>query len=298
MIGAPVRIDAHHHFWDPSRREYPWMQGAAMDPVRRAYGPADLESDLREAAIDGTVLVQTAASADETREFLQTAAQTSFVCGVVGWVDLTAPDVGDRIDALRELPGGERLVGIRHQVHDEPDPRWLCRDDVIRGLEAVRDRDLTYDILVRPRELPAAIDTVRAIPDLAFVLDHIAKPRIAAHRDPDWNRDLPRLAAQPNVSVKLSGMITEAEWETWTPEDLHPFVSRVLEWFGPERLMFGSDWPVCLLAAPSYRVVLGALEAALRELSDTESAQVFGKNARRFYGLTIGRNSAERHPRS
>jgi L-fuconolactonase len=234
--------------------------------------------------IDGTVLVQTVSDEAETREFLEVAAATPFVRGVVGWVDLTSPDVGDALDALASAPGGDRLVGIRHQVHDESDADWLRRDDVRRGLAAVAERGLAYDILVRARELPAATDTVAALPELRFVLDHLAKPTIAAGSDEAWARRMPALAALPNVSVKLSGMITEADWAAWTPADLRPFVDSVLAWFGPERTMFGSDWPVCLLAG-AYLDVIDTLTDAVAALSETESDALFGGTARVAYRL-------------
>jgi L-fucono-1,5-lactonase len=284
MDSASPRIDAHHHFWDLTRRTYPWMAGAALDPVRRAFGPDDILPELTAQGITGTVLVQTVSSLDETGEFLALAASREVIRGVVGWVDLTSAAVGDDLDALRDGPGGDRLVGIRHQVHDEPDPDWLRRDEVRRGLAAVRDRGLRYDLLVRARELPAAADTVRALPDLQFVLDHIAKPRIAAGQDPQWRKEMPTLAALPNVAVKLSGMVTEADWATWTPADLRPFVESVVDWFGAERLMFGSDWPVCLLAA-SYDRVVESLKQALGTLPDDDEAGIFGRNAVRVYGL-------------
>jgi L-fuconolactonase len=279
-----LRIDAHHHFWDPARYSYPWMAGDAMDPVRRAFAPDDLRGPLAEEQIDGTVLVQTLASPPETREFLHLAAATGFVQGVVGWVDLTSPGAADDLDALLDGPAGRWLAGIRHQVHDEPDPDWLARADVHRGLAAVQARGLTYDLLIRARELPAAVDTVREFPGLQFVLDHIAKPRIADGRDDPWSQRLPALAAQPNVAVKLSGMITEADWATWSPDDLRPFVGQVVEWFGVPRLMFGSDWPVCLLAG-SYHAVLGGLIEAMPALSPAELDQVLGTNAQRVYQL-------------
>ena len=279
-----LRIDAHHHFWDPARYSYPWMAGDAMAPVRRAFTPDDLRGTLGEERIDGTVLVQALASVRETREFLDLAAAAGFVHGVVGWVDLTSPGVGDELDALLDGPAGRWLVGMRHQVHDEPDPDWLARADVRRGLTAVQDRGLAYDLLIRARELPAAVDTVRALPGLRFVLDHIAKPRIADGRDDAWSQGMPALAAQPNVAVKLSGMVTEADWATWTPRDLRPFVGDVVEWFGVGRLMFGSDWPVCLLAG-SYHAVLGGLIDALPALSPAELDQVLGLNAVRTYQL-------------
>ena len=284
MNSPANRIDAHQHFWDPGRYTYPWMAGDAMDPVRRAFGPDDLRPSLRVAHIDATVLVQTLSSLAETREFLQLAAATDVVRGVVGWVDLTSPSVGDDLDELLDGPSGRWLVGIRHQVHDEPDPDWLRRDDVRRGLAAVQRRGLTYDLLVRAREIPAATDAVRRFPELRFVLDHIAKPRIAAGQDDPWMLGMPTLAAEPNVSVKLSGMVTEADWASWTPDDLRPFVGRVVDWFTPQRLLFGSDWPVCLLAG-SYEAVLAGLTAALPAMSPSELERVFGGNAERTYGI-------------
>jgi L-fuconolactonase len=279
-----IRVDAHEHFWNPGRYSYPWMAGDIMDPVRRVFTPDDLLPCLRIANIDGTILVQTLASLDETREFLQLAAATDFIYGVVGWVDLTSPTVDDDLDALLEGPSGRWMVGIRHQVHDEPDPSWLRRDDVQRGLAAVQRRGLTYDLLVRARELSAATDAVRQFPELQFVLDHIAKPCIADGRDDLWSQRMPPLAAEPNVSIKLSGMVTEANWASWTPGDLRPFVDRVVAWFGPDRLMFGSDWPVCLLAG-SYDEVLAGLTATLMPTSPSELAQIFGGTAQRVYRL-------------
>jgi len=180
--------------------------------------------------------------------------------------------------------GGDRLVGIRHQVHDEADPEWLCRAEVRRGLAAVQERGLTYDLLVRARELPAAIETVQALPDLQFVLDHIAKPRIAEGTDPDWRQRMPALAVLPNVAVKLSGMVTEANWASWTPADLRPFVTSVVDWFGTDRLLFGSDWPVCLLAT-SYDGVVNGLEEAIGPVTPGDAARIFGLNAVSAYRL-------------
>ncbi len=283
-----MRVDAHQHFWDPARYDYPWMEGSALDAIRRAFGPADLEGELARAGIDGSVLVQTVSSESETREFLRIAEETDFVLGVVGWVDLTAADVGERLDALITSSGGRWLIGIRHQVHDEEDARWLCREDVRRGLRAVQTRGLTYDLLVRAREIPAAIETVSAMPDLRFVVDHIGKPTIMAGSDPEWVVGMERLSALPHVSLKVSGMVTEADWTNWTVADLRPFVSQVREWFGTARLMFGSDWPVCLLAAAGYGDVLGAARESLGELSADEAQAVFGANAQAFYGLVSG----------
>jgi L-fuconolactonase len=281
------RIDAHHHFWDPTQATYPWMVGDALDPVRRPFTPDDLAPELTAQRMSGTVLVQTISSEDETREFLELASRTEFIWGVVGWVDLTSARVGDHLDSLIAGPGGDRLVGIRHQVHDEADPEWLCRADVRGGLAAVQERGLVYDLLVRARELPAAVDTVAALPRLQFVLDHIAKPRIAEGKDPEWQERMPALAALPNVAVKLSGMVTEANWAFWTPADLRPFVSSVVDWFGAGRLMFGSDWPVCLLAT-SYVGVVKVLEEALGPMSPGDLERIFGLNAVRVYRLRSG----------
>jgi L-fuconolactonase len=280
-----LRIDAHHHFWDPAEFHYPWMDGEALDPVRRAFTPANMMPALAADHIDGTVLIQTVSDLTETIGFLELTQETPSVLGVVGWVDLTDRAVGDTLDEL-QARYGRLLVGIRHQVHDEPDPRWLERDDVRRGLEIVRSRDLRYDLLVRTRELPSATATVRAMPDQHFVLDHIAKPRIAQGWDEQWSEAIAMLAREPNVTVKLSGMVTEASWHEWTPETLRPFVERVLELFGVQRVMFGSDWPVCLLAAESYHDVVAALAVILDGLSSAENELVFGANAARFYGLT------------
>jgi L-fuconolactonase len=279
-------VDSHHHFWDPLRRHYPWM-GDEIASIRKPFGPDDLRPLLAASGIDRTVLVQTISSADETREFLATAADTHFIAGVIGWADLTDPAMSKTLAQLRNGPGGDHLVGIRHQVHDELDAKWLLRDDVQRGIQAIGDAKLVYDLLVRTRELPAAHAVARRFPDIGFVVDHMAKPRIAAGaRDLDWERAMAPFADLPNVSCKLSGLVTEDSWTAWTPADLAPYVGRVLDWFGPERCMFGSDWPVCLLAA-SYDQVLQAARYALGELTTSELERVFGGNAIRVYGLAV-----------
>jgi L-fuconolactonase len=289
-----MRVDSHHHFWDPAKFHYPWMEGAALDPVRRAFGPDDLEPELKQARVDGTVLVQTVSSEEETRQLLQVAKATDFVYGVVGWVDLTADDVGERLDRFRENDAGNWLVGIRHQVHDEEDPRWLCRADVRKGLSAAQKRGLTYDLLLRAREIPAAIETVQVLPELRFAVDHIAKPTIAKGHDARWDEGIAELSLLPNVSVKLSGMVTEADWGSWSVADLSPFVERIRDWFGTDRLMFGSDWPVCLLAADNYGEVLDATRDALGDLSMSEAEAIFGNNAQAFYGLPALRETLPR----
>ena len=268
-------VDAHHHFWDPTRRHYPWM-GDELTAIRRPFGPNDLRPLIADNGVDRTVLVQTISSVDETREFLDIAAANDFVGGVVGWIDLTSPDVAETIGSLVS----DLLVGIRHQVHDEPDPRWLLRDDVQRGIAAVGEAGLVYDLLVRTRELPAALETVRRNREVSFVVDHAAKPRIAAGSwDADWEKALAPFSDEPNVTCKLSGLVTEADWRSWTPEQLEPYVRRVVGWFGPQRCMFGSDWPVCLLAA-SYDRVLDTMQQIVGL-----DEWIFGLTARRVYGL-------------
>ena len=278
-------VDAHHHFWDPSRRDYPWM-GDEVAAIRRPFGPGDLRSELAANGVDKTVLVQTVSRLDETREFLATAAATDFVAGVVGWVELTDPSVGETIADLRRLPEGRFLAGIRHQVHDEADARWLLRQDVVRGVQMVGAASLVYDLLVRTRELPAALQLVRQLPEVNFVIDHMAKPRIIdGPRDTAWEHAMAPFSECSNVSCKLSGLVNEARWHGWTPDELVPYVRRALEWFGAERCMFGSDWPVCLLAA-SYEQVMQALRYATSDLGPSQKDAVFGGNAVRVYGLT------------
>jgi L-fuconolactonase len=278
-------IDAHQHFWDPARADYPWMKAPELAPIRRAFGPADLAPLLRANGIDASIVVQCRSSLEETEEFLRVAASTPFVIGVVGWADLTDGVVDETLARLRGLPGGDRLVGIRHQVHDESDPDWLLREDVQRGLAAVFAQDLTYDLLVRTRELPAAITTAQAFPQARFVLDHAAKPPISEGFSREWADLLAALAGCGNVWCKISGLATEAKWDDWDAERLLPFVAHAAQCFGEDRLIFGSDWPVCLLAG-SYGATKAALEACLTKLGPQLRDKAFGANARRAYLLS------------
>jgi L-fuconolactonase len=278
-------VDAHHHFWDPTTADYPWLTDD-LAAIRRPFLPDDLQPLLADAGVDRTVLVQTRSSESETRSFLATAASTPFVAGVVGWVDLSDPGIVDALERLRRGVGGNRLVGIRHQVHDEPDPDWLRRDDVRRGIAAVGDAGLAYDLLVRPRELPAALDTVRSLPAVRFVIDHLAKPPIRDGALEPWAGLIRPFGSELNVSCKVSGMVTEANWETWKPADLAPYVDVALETFGPSRLLVGSDWPVCLLAG-SYGDVLGAARVLLADLAPDERDALMGGTAIEVYGLAV-----------
>ena len=277
-------IDAHHHFWDPTRRDYYWMGGDELASIRKPMGPEDLRPLLAQNNVDRTVIVQTVPTVEETEEFLSIAASTDFVAGVVGWVDLTDPGVSDTLAELKTGENGKWLVGIRHQVHDEEDPTWVAREDVIRGIKAVGAAGLAYDLLPKQRELPACLPAVDANPDMRFVVDHIAKPLIAAGEMEPWAARLEELSKRPNVFCKLSGIVTEADWTGWKPEDLKPYVDRVLEWFGEERVMFGSDWPVCLLAS-DYSTVKGTLESLLGNPAGETYVKIFGGNATTFYRL-------------
>jgi L-fuconolactonase len=278
-----VIVDAHHHFWDPAAAEYPWLTDE-LAVIRRRFGPEDLAPELAAAGVEATILVQTRSSLDETREFLTLAGSSSFVRGVIGWVDLTDRGVADVLAELRAGPGGDRLVGIRHQVQDEPDAGWLARPDVRRGIRAVGAADLAFDLLVRARELPAALELGRSRTDARFVVDHLAKPPIAAGSVEPWSTLLGGFATLDNVACKVSGLVTEADWGTWRVQDLRPWVERAVEIFGAGRLLFGSDWPVCLLAA-GYGEVLDAARQLTAGLSPSERAAIFAGNAIATYRL-------------
>jgi L-fuconolactonase len=278
-----VIIDAHHHVWDPAAARPDWLAGfPALD---RRFDLPDFAEASAGCEVGASVLVQVLASAAETESFLSLAAGSGgLVAGVVGWADLTSPAISDELARLRSRPGGSLLVGIRHLVQDEPDPDWLRRPDVYRGLRAVGAAGLPYDLLVRPAQLPAAIEVAAELDDAAFVLDHGAKPPIAAGRPEPWSALVGELARMPNVACKLSGLVTEAGPD-WTPARIAPYADRLLACFGPERLMFGSDWPVCTLAATYTEVVGLAHELLGPHLSRAEQYAVFAGNATRHYGL-------------
>ena len=280
-----MTIDAHHHLWDPQVREYRWLAGDVLAPIRRPYRVEDLRARTAESGVDGTVLVQTISDVGETVDFLGMAdANRDLILGVVGWLDLTAPDVASTLAALREGPGGDRLVGIRHLVQDEEDPAWLARPDVLRGLAAVADAGLVYDLLVFPHQLESAIAAVTEVPQGRYVLDHAAKPPIATGEREPWAGRLRELAANANVACKLSGLVTEANWTQWTVEDIRPYAEIVFDAFGPARVLFGTDWPVCELAA-GYAGVTDLARDLCAGLSEADQAAVFGGNARTWYRL-------------
>jgi L-fucono-1,5-lactonase len=205
-------VDAHHHLWDLGVRDQDWITGPALAPLRRDFLLTDFQPVAEAYGITASVVVQTVTVPGETPELLALAAGSDLIAGVVGWTDLTAPDVADRIAALAERPGAAKLVGLRHQVQNEPDPDWLTRPDVLRGLEAVANAGLVNDLVITAGQLPAAARAAAAVPDLMFVLDHLGKPPIASGRTEPWEADLRRLAALPNTAAKLSGLVTEADW--------------------------------------------------------------------------------------
>jgi L-fuconolactonase len=277
-----LRIDAHLHAWDLAVRPQPWTVG--MPDLQRSFSLADVQPARAANHVDAVVLVQTLAVPDETPELLALAAREPVVAGVVGWADLTDPEVRTRLAALTAQPGAASLVGIRHLVQDEPDPRWLCRRDVRRGLAAVADAGLAFDLLIRPHQLPGAVETAAELSQLRFVLDHGGKPDIAGGGLEPWASDIADLSLMPNVAVKLSGLVTEADHDAWTVEQLRPYADVLIEAFGPDRIMFGSDWPVCLLAT-SYEVWVATATALMAGLTEAERQQIFGATAARWYRL-------------
>ncbi len=275
-----MRIDAHQHFWAYNPADYGWI-GPGMEILKRDFLPPDLAPLLQQAGLDGSVAVQARQSLTETEWLLALADAYPFIQGVVGWVDLNAPDAAGQLEHFANYP---KLCGLRHVLQDEPDDRFMLRETFLRGLRAVVELDLTYDILIFPRHLPVACELVEQFPEGRFVLDHIAKPLIKDSQLAPWDRDIRRLAAFPNVTCKVSGMVTEANWQSWQPADFRPYLDLIFEAFGPGRIMFGSDWPVCTLAGSYARVVNLVADYAAR-LSDSEQADVWGETARRFYGL-------------
>lgn len=280
--GPPV-VDAHQHFWDPDRIDYPWMTDE-IAAIRRRYGPDDLEPILARLRIERTILVQADSSTAETEDLLRTAGLTAFVAGVVGWVDLTLGTVDEAIRALQAGSGGRKLVGFRHDVRGEPDPEWLLRPDVRRGLGSIGGAGLSFDLLIGSRELPAAVTICRALPHVRFVVDHLADPPIRDSTLEPWASLIRPLGDLPNVWCKVSGLVTRADRAGWRIADLEPYVRHALQVFGTGRLMFGSDWPICLLAA-SYEQVHDAARIALGESTDTEMAAILGGNAVAAYAL-------------
>ncbi|SDZ44666.1 L-fuconolactonase [Micromonospora pattaloongensis] len=279
-------VDAHHHLWVRARHPQPWIDPLTMAAIDADFDIDDLAPLAAAVGVTATVVVQSIATEAETADLLGVAAGSDLVRGVVGWVELTAEDVADRIDRLRAAPGGDRLVGIRHLVQDEPDPAYLDRPDVRRGIAAVGAAGLAFDLLVRRHQLPMAARLARDLPEVRFVLDHLGKPALDGPGIADWGRDLRKLAAAPNTTAKLSGLATEMRRSPWAPAHLRPAVEHALQAFGPDRLMFGSDWPVSLLAT-AYPRWVEAVAELLAELRDADRAAIWRHTAGRVYRLEL-----------
>jgi L-fuconolactonase len=272
-----MRIDAHQHFWSLARGDYGWLT-PALGPIHRDFGPADLSSLLAQHGIDRTILVQAAPTQAETAFLLDIAAKTPFVAGVVGWTDFDAPDIAERIAALA---GDPLLVGLRPMVQDIADDAWLARSALASAFEAMAAHHLVFDALLKPRHIAPMLTVLECYPDLACVIDHGAKPDLVAGDLAAWRSGITALAAHPRLTCKLSGLVTEAASD-WTPETLRPVVDHLLATFGPDRLIFGSDWPVVTLRA-SYAQWLEAAEILLAGLTEAQRAAVFGGNAAKLY---------------
>ena len=281
------RIDAHQHFWHYDPVEYEWIDGS-MAALRRDFLPADLEPELRAAGFDACVAVQARQTLEETRWLLELADGHPFIAGVVGWADLQAPDLRAQLEPFAGRP---KLVGLRHIVQAEPDDRFLLQPEFLRGVAALRDFGLAYDILIYPRHLPAAVEFAQRLEGHRLVLDHLAKPDIRGREIQEWRRHLRALAACGHVMAKLSGLVTEADGRAWTPEGMRPYLDVAFECFGYERLMIGSDWPVCTVAA-DYGRTMRVVTDYMRGRPSREQEAVLGGNAERLWQLDAKENQA------
>lgn len=272
-----MRVDSHHHLWKYNDSDFGWMT-AEQSVLKRDYLPSDLNPALQEHGIDKTVAVQARSMVGETEFLLEVAETVEYIGGVVGWIDFEANDLSSQLERFADYPA---CKGFRHVIHDEPDVDFMVRPAFLRGLRQLGKHSFTYDLLIRPEHIPNSIALVGQFPAQPFVVDHIAKPLIADGTLNPWAQELQTLAEFDNVWCKLSGMVTEAKWSAWTEAQFRPYIDVVLESFGPERLMFGSDWPVCLLSA-SYTAVH---DIVANYLSKDEQDAVFGATAEHFYGL-------------
>jgi L-fuconolactonase len=277
-----MHIDAHQHFWVYDPGEYDWIDDS-MSALRRNFLPDELKSELDQSGFQGCVAVQVRQTIEETRWLLKLAAASPFILGVVGWVDLLSPQIRSQLETVA---GNPKLVGVRHVVQSEPDDRFLLRTDFLRGVSILEEFDLAYDILIYTKHLPVATEFVQRFPRQRFVLDHVAKPPIKSGSLQPWTEGIRTLAAFPNVFCKLSGLVTEADWNHWKPEHMAPYLDVAFEAFGPQRLMIGSDWPVCTVAA-SYGRAMGLVKDYLGRHSTETQQAVLGGNAQRFWKLKL-----------
>lgn len=281
-----LRIDSHHHIWDLSVRAQDWMKGEEVAPISRTILMDELEPELESSNIDYTVIVQTVANPAETPEFLDLSLSHPKICAVVGWLDLESSDIRPQLEKYLQHPGGKNLVSIRDLAQDKADPNWLLRDDVIKNIHRLNEYGLVFDILTRPPQLAAAVEMVRKSPNNSFVLDHISKPYMAKGEMQPWADQISEIAACDNVSVKVSGLFTEANWKSWTTQTFKPYLEHILKSFTPARMMFGSDWPVCLLAA-TYKDTINLMEDFTKDFSKSEQESFWAETAKRAYKLKI-----------
>ncbi len=287
-----IRVDSHQHFWDRSKVEFDhsWQEADGFENICRSFLPDDLRPQIQVAGIDYTVFVQTQHNLEENRWALTLSEQNSFICGVVGWVDLTSSDCQSQLLEFKQHP---KFVGVRHITQDEPDDDFILRQDVLRGLSTLQKNEMPFDLLFYSKHLRHVPTIARQFPNLRLVIDHLSKPEIK-HREYDqWRKQLAAAANCENVWCKLSGMVTEADWQNWTIDDLRPYAEAAIELFGPLRLMFGSDWPVCKLAAADYAEVVGVARQLISGLSQEEQNRIMGESAIEFYQLDLHGNSRE-----
>lgn len=275
-----LRIDSHQHFWQYDPAQYGWIN-PDMGILMRDFLPADLQKEIAPAGMSGVVSVQAIQTVAETRWLLELARRNNFIRGVVGWVPLIEPDV---MELLHELAASPKLVAIRHVLQDEPDPMFMLRDDFNRGIRLLKDLELVYDILIFERHLPQTLSFVDRHEGQVFVIDHLAKPRVREGEISAWRENIRELAKRPNTYCKLSGLVTEAHYRTWTAEQLKPYIETILLSFGPARIMFGSDWPVCLLAS-GYKQWVDVVDAFIGSLSGDEQQRIWSGTAIEAYGL-------------
>ncbi len=281
-----LRIDSHHHIWDISVRPQTWMQGDEVKPISRTILMNELEPELEKAKIDHTVIVQTVATVDETPEFLDLSLSHPKICAVVGWLDLESDDIRPQLEKYISHPGGKNLVSIRDLAQDKEDPDWLLRDNVVKNIHRIGEAGLTFDILTRPPQLAAAVEMVKRSPNNSFVLDHISKPYMAKGEMQPWADQISEIASHENVVVKVSGLFTEANWSDWSQETFRPYLDHVLNSFSPSRMMFGSDWPVCLLAA-TYTDTINLMEEFTKNFTKSEQESFWAGTAKRAYKLKV-----------
>ncbi|NJK95795.1 MAG: amidohydrolase family protein [Bacteroidetes bacterium] len=275
-----MKIDSHQHFWKYNPLEFGWIN-EQMHVIRQNFLPNDLQEVLNQTGYQGSVAVQARQNTEETAWLLELSANHNFICGVVGWVDLCSPKLVMQLDEFSKY---EKFVGVRHVIHDEPDIDFMLRAEFLKGISLIGKYNLTYDILVFPKHLANTIQLVKLFPDQVFILDHIAKPDIKNQLLSPWKEDIQKLATYPNVFCKVSGMVTEANWNSWKQEDFNPYLDVVFENFGSDRVMIGSDWPVCTVAG-SYGHVMNIVEDYIQPFSIQEKAAVTGDNAKRLYQL-------------